>query len=665
MKTLSIKLFFSVIILAAIIYQLVAFYAYYDRSKAGIATLLKENIQTNMINLKHILEKNMKIENVNTVVANIDNYVASSEIIHDLHIVNSHKKLLYSYDRKNYDYPKDVDCVHISKTMDSDIFSGSCYYFTITLYDQLKPHYYHSYVYTDKEYRESLVEKQVKKYTLLFTLFTIIFLTLLWFGLKKFIISPLKELKHYAYYSEYPPSNFLIQEIESIRYSLAMTFRRMKQEQDKLYNLSTKDPLSGLYNRLSLIEKINWLISQSKRTKQGFTLIFLDLDDFKNINDTYGHEFGDKVLKEISGVISSSLRENDIVSRFGGDEFVIILPNITEVSDIVKVLTKLQKQLFLPIRYEDFTYNTTSSMGITIYPKDGNDSNSLLKNADIAMYKAKDLGKNNFSFFTSDLNEELKEKLHIKSMIESALKDDNFELYYQPQVDISSGKITGCEALIRLIDPIEGIIPPNKFIPIAEQNNMIVPLGQWILKEAAAQLKTWEGTPLEELKLSINISALELNNIDFIENVKNNISDLNRSKLCLELTESVLINNFEENLIKIKALKELGLTLALDDFGTGYSSLSYLKNIPFDFLKIDKSFIDDILEDPKDELFIHIIIDIAQTMDLTVIAEGVELQGQLTMLEQLGCNIYQGYFCSKPLPYKAFEKLFLSNKRYN
>ncbi|QOP41513.1 putative bifunctional diguanylate cyclase/phosphodiesterase [Sulfurimonas marina] len=665
MKTISIKLFFTLIIITAIVYQSIAFYAYYQKSKTGIATLLKENIQTNMINLKHIIEKNIKIDNVNNIVANLDNYVASSEIMKDVHIVNNHNKLLYSSDRENSKFHEDTKCVQISQTLSSDIFSEECYYFTVKLHDRLRPYYYYTYIYTNKDYKDSLLKKQVEKYTILFTFLTFIFLLLLWFSLKAIVITPLKELKHYAYYSENPPLNFFIQEIESIRYSLTMTFKRMKEEQQKLYDLSTKDPLSGLYNRLSLIEKINWLIAQSKRTNQGFTLIFLDLDDFKNINDSYGHEFGDMVLKEISEVIQSSLRSNDIISRFGGDEFVIILPNITDVTNIVEVLSKLQKKLFMPICHQEFTYNTTSSMGVVIYPKDGDDATSLLKNADIAMYKSKALGKNSFSFFTNELNEELKEKLRIKSMIELALKNNGFELHYQPQIDISSGKIIGCEALIRMIDPIEGMVPPNKFIPIAEQNNLIVPLGQWILKEATSQLKKWENTPLSELKLSINVSALELNHKDFLSSVEKSIQDIDHKKLSIELTESVLMNNFKNDLPKIHKLKEMGLTLSLDDFGTGYSSLSYLKNIPFDFLKIDKSFIDDILEDPKDKMFVQIIIDIAQTMNLTVVAEGVELKAQLTMLEQLGCHIYQGYYCSKPLKCEEFEKLFLSHKNYN
>lgn len=662
MKSLSIKLFFTFVILAAILYQTIAFYVYYEKSKDGIANLLRENFQSQIINVKHILEKNLKRDNINDIVAILDNFTASSDLLSDLHILNEKMQSLYSTDRDLLPLHENTKCVEASQMMEFNIFDEECYYFTIKFYDKLSPHYYYAYIYTNEPFIDSLFKEHIKTYAIIFSVLTILFLLLLWFSLKNFVVAPLKELKQYAYYSEHSPAKFIIQELESIRYSLKMTFHRMKQEQEKLYTLSTKDPLSGLYNRLSLIEKINWLISQTKRTHEGFTLIFLDLDDFKNINDTYGHDFGDMILKEISMLLKNSLRENDVISRFGGDEFVILLPNITDASQIVNVITKLQASLHKPIEYQELSYNTTSSMGIVIYPKDGDSANTLLKNADIAMYKSKALGKNNYHFFTHELNDELQEKLCIKSLIESALQNNHLKLFYQPQVDIPSGKIIGCEALIRIVDPIEGVISPYKFIPIAEQNNLIVPIGQWVLKEAVAQLKRWENTPFSDLKISINISALELNSSNFIDFTATHISKINPKKLCIELTESVLINNFSDNLIKINELKSLGLTLALDDFGTGYSSLSYLKNIPFDYLKIDKSFIDDILEDTKDKLFIQVIIDIAQAMNLTVIAEGVELQSQLSVLEQLSCDIYQGYYCSKPLMAEEFEKLFLSQR---
>lgn len=658
MKSLTIKIFISIVIGASILYQTLGFYSYYKSAKERTAVLLRENIQSQFINLKHLLESGIESDNIKDFASSIDNFVTSNDMLEDIHILDENKQLLYSTDRDYRNLHENVKCIKTSEISAQNIFQEGCYYFPVKFYEKLTPHYYYAYSYINMNYTDSIIEKDVRSYTLLFSIFTILFLALLWLSLKKFIISPLKELKHYAYYSEQSPSRFFIKELERIRYSLQMTFYRMKEEQKKLYKLSTKDPLTNLYNRLSLTEKINWFISQERRTKEGFAIIFLDLDNFKNINDSYGHEFGDMVLKESALVLKDSVRASDIVARFGGDEFVIILPNISDVTRIDEVLTKLQKNLSKPITNEEFSFSITSSMGITLYPKDGESANTLLKNADIAMYKAKESGKNNFYFFTDKLNTKLHETLHIKAIIESALKNNHLKLFYQPQVDIKSGNIMGCEALIRIIDPEEGLIPPYIFIPIAEQNNLIIPIGQWILKEAVSQLKRWKNTPLEDLKLSINLSALELNNKDFISFFEQNLEGINRQKLCVELTESVLMENVQENMNKIHELKALGISLSLDDFGTGYSSLSYLKNIPFDFLKIDKSFTDDILIDPKDKLFVQIIIDIAQTMGLKVIVEGVEQQEQLAMLAELDCDIYQGYLCSKPVQVEEFEKLF-------
>jgi diguanylate cyclase (GGDEF)-like protein len=450
---------------------------------------------------------------------------------------------------------------------------------------------------------------------------------------------------------------FLIQELESIRYSLDFTFKRLKEEQQELFNLSTKDPLSGLYNRLSLIEKINWLISKAQRSDTQFAVLFLDLDNFKNINDSRGHEFGDQVLKHIAGILLTSVRDNDIVSRIGGDEFVIVLPDIEDNDAILEVIKRIQKSLFTPIVFDNFKYHVTCSIGITIYPKDGESVTELLKNADIAMYKSKALGKNNFHFYTESLNNEIQEKMKIQRLMINALEEGNFKLYYQPKVDIETNKIIGCEALIRLIDPVHGLIPPNKFINIAEENNFIIPLGNWIIEEATAQLKLWENTPLQDIKLSINVSGVQFKNKNLFSILESAIANIDPSKLEIELTESVLMNDFDEKLKVIHSFKTLGLSLSLDDFGTGYSSLSYLKQIPFDTLKIDKSFIDDI-ENKKEQSFVNMIITIAEELDLEVIAEGVENKEQLKYLKEMRCSQYQGYYCSKPLPVEEFEALF-------
>jgi len=418
--------------------------------------------------------------------------------------------------------------------------------------------------------------------------------------------------------------------------------------------------LSGLYNRLSLIEKLNWLISKGKRDKDEFAIIFLDLDNFKNINDSKGHECGDKILVHISKLLLKATRTNDIVSRLGGDEFVVVLPEFTNETKIVEVVQRLKKELNEPFTLDDDEYQITASMGIAIYPKDGDNVQMLLKNADIAMYKSKELGKNNYQFFTDAINKTVQERIKMQHIIRNALQNNYFKLFYQPKVDIQTNKIVACEALIRLIDPIEGIIPPFKFISIAEENLSIIPLGEWIIKEAVAQIKLWESTPLQNIKVSINLSGIQFKDSQLLQKIDSYTKEIERSKLDIELTESVLIEEFDERLEVIKKIKKLGISLSLDDFGTGYSSLSYLKDIPFDTLKIDKAFIDNIYT--KDDLsFINMIIGIAEDLHLNVVAEGVETQEQLELLKEINCEQYQGYLCSKPVPAKEFEELFILN----
>jgi len=657
MKRLSIKIFITAMFILLFTSSSYVFYTFFNESKNVTATLLEENIQYNLLNVKYFLDKNLKKNNINQLISYLDNIVHSNTIIGDIHIIDNNKKLIYSTDRDHMLLHKNIECIPISDIINSNIFQQECYTFSVKLFNKLTPYYYTSNVYLNREYLDSLLKDKITKYITFSFIYFFIFILFLWILLDKFLVKPLEELRQFAYYSSKIPKKFFIREIESIRYSLEITFRRLKKEQEQLFQLSTKDPLSGLYNRLSLVEKIEWLISKSKRSHVKFALLFLDLDNFKNINDSRGHEFGDQVLKHVADVLLQSVRENDIVSRIGGDEFVIILPEIEHNKVIVEVIQRLEKNLAQPILFENYKYHITCSIGVTLYPKDGQNVTELLKNADIAMYKSKALGKNNFHFFTEDLNEEIQEKMYIQRIIANAFEEGNFKLFYQPKVDIATNQIVGCEALIRLIDPVHGFIPPDRFIPLAEENNFIIPLGEWIVHEAVKQLKKWENTSLADIKLSINVSSIQFKDKYFYDKIKKAIEDIDASKLDIELTESILMDSFDEKLIIIKEFKKLGLTLSLDDFGTGYSSLSYLKKIPFDTLKIDKSFIDD-LEDIKEQSFVNMIITIANELGLEVVAEGVENKEQLEYLRKMECEQYQGYLCSKPLPADEFEELF-------
>jgi len=656
MKSFSIKQFFVFILITILFSEGFLFFNFYANYKKSVSHLLTQSIQTDILNLKHFLDKNLKSTNISDITSQLNNIKVTNTLIQDMHIYDNFHNLLYSDLANNKN--QGTHCPNIATIKSQNIFDVACYSFETTLYDGLDPYYFHNEVYINRSFIDDLLLKNLQEQILPYLLFILFTLILLWILIKKKIVLALEKLRQYAYYNDEAPNRFFIKEIESIRYSLFMTFTRLKKEQNELYKLSTKDPLSGLYNRLSLMEKLQWFISKYERSNTSFALLFLDLDNFKDINDSKGHNFGDEVLKHIASTLAEVVRENDIVSRFGGDEFVLLLPDLSDETQIFELLNRLQKRLADTIVIDNISYTTTASIGVTIYPRDGKDIHTLLKNADIAMYKSKALGKNNFHFFTENLNTIVQNKITMQRKIENALEHEYFELYYQPKVDIKTNKIISCEALIRLNDPIEGLIPPDEFIAIAEENNSIVAMGEWIITQATQQIQMWQKERLcKDLKVSINISAQQFSDNNLIKHITKETKKIDITKLDIELTESILAKDYNIVLNIIDSLKRLGLTLSLDDFGTGYSSLSYLKNIPFNTIKIDKSFIDDFLTNEKNLSFVKMIINIAKTLHLEVVAEGVETEEQMNKLMELECDVYQGYLCSKPLRAKDFELL--------
>jgi diguanylate cyclase (GGDEF)-like protein len=655
-KTLSIKSFIIIAIFAIIVGGMITFTNFYNSTRSNISELLKNSIQNNTLDIKYFLDKNLHSNNIDNLSAYLDSIAFTNRMIKDIHVVDNNSKIIYSSDR---DYKKKhTSCMPISEINEVDIFQTQCYAIHIKMYHELTPYYFTSNIYINNKYLNTILYKNVIDVFTHFIILITLLLIVLWLIFKQTVINPLEKLHTFADHTQEPPNQFFIEEIESIRNSLAITFKKLQKEQDQLYKLSTKDQLSGLYNRMSLTKKIEWLIKTKSRKKEKFAVIFLDLDNFKTINDTKGHEFGDKVLQKISEILLKSVRGNDIVARLGGDEFVVVLSEHMENElSIIEVLSRIKKHLS-----EHITIDTndkeiiTASMGVSIYPRDGEDVNTLLKNADLAMYKSKEIGKNDYNFFTTSLDEIIHEKVEIQNLMVKALENNYFQLYYQPKVDITQNKITASEALIRLIDPEKGLIPPDKFISIAEQNNFIIEIGEWVIKESVKQIQLWQNTKYKDIKISINVSAKQFQDKNFIKKLDQYTQNIPKNLLDIELTESVFVNNFDEQHRAIEEIKALGFSISLDDFGTGYSSLSYLKSIPFDTIKIDKSFIDDI-EKETDEKFVSMIINIAQTLHLEVVAEGVETEQQLDILKTMQCTIYQGYLCSKPLPTKEFENL--------
>jgi diguanylate cyclase (GGDEF)-like protein/PAS domain S-box-containing protein len=440
----------------------------------------------------------------------------------------------------------------------------------------------------------------------------------------------------------------------------------LKKSEARISHLATRDPLTELPNRLLFNDRLEQGIIAARRKGDKLGVLFIDLDRFKNINDSLGHHIGDLLLKEVSGRMAACVRKGDTLSRLGGDEFVVTLEGLAHAEDAAHVALKISEALHRPISVGDHLLNTSCSIGISIYPNDAEDSQELMKNADTAMYHAKERGRNNFQFFSPEMNLRAVERHQLETELRVALEAEQFVLHYQPQVDIRTGKLVGIEALIRWQHPQRGLVPPNSFIPVAEESGLIEMIGKWALRAACEQNQRWQMAGLPIVKIAVNISARQFNDPrGFAEEVTRllNATGLDPRYLELEMTESMLLKNVDENVAVLRKLAKLGTSLAVDDFGTGYSSLAYLKQLPIDTLKIDRTFVRDIETDADDAAIIRAIIAMAHSLDLRVTAEGVETQGQLVALRKLRCDQYQGYLISRPVPAEEFAPRFLEHTR--
>jgi diguanylate cyclase (GGDEF)-like protein/PAS domain S-box-containing protein len=427
----------------------------------------------------------------------------------------------------------------------------------------------------------------------------------------------------------------------------------------KMAHLAQHDFLTGLPNRVLLTERLSQAIGLAHRHHKQVALLFLDLDYFKNINDSLGHAIGDRLLQSVADRFAACVRATDTVSRQGGDEFVILLAEIEQPLDASQVADKLLAALALPHLIDGHELQISLSIGISVYPDDGADADAVMKNADTAMYHAKASGRNNYQFFRADMNARAVRRLFVESSLRRALKQGEFVLYYQPQFDLASGEMTGTEALIRWQDPDIGLIQPLQFIAIAEESGLIVPIGRWVLREACTQVKAWLDAGLAVVPVSVNISAAEFRHQGFLEGVALILEEtgLDPGYLELELTESILMQDAETSSSVLDALKGMGVRLALDDFGTGYSSLSYLKRFPIDTLKIDQSFVRDIATDADDATIVGAVIGMGRNLKQRVIAEGVETYAQLAFLRDRQCNQGQGFRFSHPVSAEEFACL--------
>jgi diguanylate cyclase (GGDEF)-like protein/PAS domain S-box-containing protein len=440
-----------------------------------------------------------------------------------------------------------------------------------------------------------------------------------------------------------------------------------KSYEEQLEHLATHDELTGLANRTLLLDRLDQSLHYARRSRRIVAVLLLDLDRFKVINDSLGHAFGDKLLSAVGQRLRQVVREADTVARLGGDEFVILLAEVAQVEDVGLVAAKILRLLAEPHRLGDREITVTASLGISLYPRDSDDGPTLIRNADMAMYRAKREEIDTFAFYSPEMNQRVIDALELEGALRRALERQEFCLHYQPKVDLASGRIVGCEALVRWRHPRRGMVSPAEFIPLAEETGLIVPLGTWALKEACRQAKAWqvEGLPLPNLSVAVNLSARQFRKGNLPRLVKEILGEANLDPrlLELELTESMLMDDPVGAARIMRALKELGVGLSLDDFGTGYSSLNYLRRFPVDSLKIDRSFISDVASDLSAAAVATSIVAIAHSLGLHAIAEGVETREQLDFLRSCGCDSFQGYYFSRPLPAEAFAELLTEGRR--
>ncbi len=433
---------------------------------------------------------------------------------------------------------------------------------------------------------------------------------------------------------------------------------RVKAE-ETIRHLAYHDVITGLPNRAQFEERLRVDLAQARRSRQKVAVMFLDLDRFKAVNDTVGHAAGDQLLQQVAGEFAETIREGDTVARVGGDEFTFILPGIERAEDAAVVAERILGRIRQVRTVTGYEFHITTSIGISVFPKDASDADGLMRNADTAMYRAKERGRDNYQLFTPAMKASLMETLAMENDLAHALEREELVLLYQPVVDLSSGRIVGAEALLRWQHPKRRLVQPDEFIPLAEETGLIVPIGEWVLRTACAQAQRWDDEDLGELWVSVNVSARQVEQPGLVAAVARALAEggLPAANLHLELTEGAVMRQMEPVVSTLSQLRAMGVRICVDDFGTGYSSLGYLKRFPIDTIKIDRSFVHDVTTDQNDAAIVTTVVTMARGLNLRVIAEGVETEAQLGFLREIECDEFQGFLVSPPVPADVFEAL--------
>ena len=417
------------------------------------------------------------------------------------------------------------------------------------------------------------------------------------------------------------------------------------------------DALTGLANRRLLNDRLTQAIARSGRTGEGVAVAFIDLDNFKLINDSFGHEVGDKLLQEMARRLTACVRQTDTVARLGGDEFLLLLTRFGADDDLSRTLQRVQSAVAEPWLHGRREFQITSSCGVALFPEDGSTADTLLRNADAAMYRAKSNGRSNLQFFTAELSRDMLARVGIEHRLRYALARKQFELHYQPRMDVASGRMVAAEALLRWRLPRQGMIAPGRFIEIAEETGLIVPIGRWALNTACQQAQAWRMQGMSPMVISVNVSPRQFRHDDIVKTISKALTDTGLPAQCLqvELTEGLAMHDAEHHIAMLHDIKALGVQIAVDDFGTGYSSLSYLKRFPIDQLKVDRSFVSGLPADQNDAAIVRAIVTLGHQLGLRVVAEGVETEAQNALLRSIGCDEMQGYLFGRPMPAAEFE----------
>ena len=656
---MKIKYFILLLNLIIVAILTLFFYFIYIDQRDKLVAVIKDNIKKDLLESSFIAGKYLNSnKDIYSLRPLFDRKIAKNELIKGFVLSKNDKVLFVSGDAK-LSIPSGDNVKHnIYNITLKDLMEKEAYEIPIYVYDNGKKIKYNLFIFLNKEELKELFGNLKFKYLTTYMFLLIVVFVLFNYIIQKYLTNPLIELREYAKRKGFEPKKLFIKELNDIKNVLYLSFEKLNETIDNLYKLTITDHLTRLGNRQFLADKIKELI---EKNHEKFCLVFVDLDNFKEINDFYGHSVGDELIIEVSESLKKFINEGEVVTRVGGDEFVLVLKGCEDEFDIKNRLNKLLKILEQKWIIREQEIMTSASIGVSIYPNDGRSFDELLKSADMAMHEAKKKGKNIFVIFNKEVKEKLNEEFIIKNQLKKALENNEFELYYQPKLDRNQ-KVIGAEALIRWKKDGK-IISPGVFIPVAEKSGLIYQIGNWVIKECSKRVKEWEKDEfLKTVSIAFNVSVVQMRHERFLRDFKNIINTFapETSRLEMEITESVFIEDKHRAIHLLNLIRKMGLKINLDDFGTGYSSISVLKDFHIDVLKIDKSFVDEITTDDG-KIYVKTIIDMAKNLNIKTVAEGVEEEIQFKILTDLGVDYFQGYYFAKPMPKEEFENFVRKN----